>query len=72
MQSMMNEPRVVKKPHCKIIGENGDILSAINIASKALNKAGMEYAAKEMISKTLAAGSYNEVLNIIMGYVDVS
>jgi hypothetical protein len=72
MQGMMNEPGMVKKPQCKIIGENSNVFSAISIASAALNKEGMEYAAKEMTAKALDASSYNEVLGVIMGYVDVS
>lgn len=61
----------VIKPSCKLIGENGNVFNLIGLASKALKKAGLKDRCSEMQEKCFAAGSYDEVLRILMEYVEV-
>ena len=58
----------VTKPKCKF---NGNIRDLIGIASRSLRHAGLADKAKEMSEKVTRCGSYNEVLSIIMDYVEV-
>jgi hypothetical protein len=60
------------KPKCKLIGTDGNVFVLIGKASTALNQAGFKEQAKEMTDKVFACGSYNEALQIIMHYVEVS
>jgi len=55
----------------KLIGTNGNVFALIGKASQALRKAGMQGKACELQDKTMAAGSYDKALQIIMQYVEV-
>ena len=61
----------MEKPITKLVGENGNVFNLIGIASVALKNAGLRDQAKEMSKKCFEAGSYDEVLQIVMDYVDV-
>jgi hypothetical protein len=63
---------IVKKPHVRLTGEDGNVFSIIARVSKALKKAGQEDKAKEFTDKAFNAGSYDEVLRLAMTYCDVS
>ena len=60
------------KPKCQLTGEDGNVFNLIGIASRCLKRAGQPEKAKEMGEKIRGAGSYDEALNIIGQYVDVS
>jgi len=60
------------KPKCRLIGENGNIFNLMGIVSRTLKEAGETEKAEEMIQRiTSGAKSYDEVLAILMEYVDV-
>jgi hypothetical protein len=61
----------MKKPKCKMVGEDGNVFNLIGLASKALYKANKGKEAEEMKKKVFKAGSYDEALAIMMEYVDV-
>ncbi len=62
----------MEKPKCKMIGADGNVFNLIGIASKALKKSGMSEEAKEMQTRVMSCGSYNDALCIMMEYVEVS
>lgn len=61
----------MKKPVVKLIGEDGNVFSIIGRVSKALKHEGMNDKAKEFTDKTFASNSYEEVLKLVMDYVEV-
>lgn len=61
----------MKKPVCRLVGENGNVFNLIGIAAKTLVKAGLKDKADEMKNRAFHAMSYDEVLVIIGQYVDV-
>ena len=68
----VNRKVEMKKPRCKLIGEDGNIFNLIAIASETLEKSGMADKANEMYKRiTTEAQSYDEALVIIMEYVEV-
>lgn len=62
----------MKKPSCKLIGQDGNVFNLIGLCSKALKKAGLNTEVKEMQSKCFKAQSYDEALQIMMDYVEVN
>ena len=68
----MIEKTLVKKPKCELTGKDGNVFNLIGIARKSLVKAGMANEAKEMTEKCFKSGSYDEALQTIMEYCDVS
>ena len=68
------QPRMtkVKKPKCKLVGQNGNIFNLGAIAARALKEADQHTEAKEMVNRIFSkAGDYDEALRIVMEYVDV-
>ena len=61
-----------QKPDCPLIGEDGNIFNLMGIASRTLRDHGMGEQAKEMTSRIRASGSYDEALNIIGEYVNIT
>lgn len=61
----------MKKPVCRLVGENGNVFNLIGIAANTLVKAGLKDKADEMKNRALRAKSYDEVLVIIGQYVEV-
>lgn len=61
-----------KKPKVKLVGEDGNIFVLLGITAKALRKAGQEKNAKELMEKVKGCKSYDEALQLIMKYVEVS
>lgn len=59
------------KPKVKLVGEDGNVFSIIGRVAKALRGAGSPELAKEFTEKAFAAGSYDEVLQLCMKYVEV-
>lgn len=60
------------KPDCPLIGANGNIFNLMGIASKTLKEHGMSEPAEEMRNKIMASGSYEEALNILGEYVNIT
>ena len=61
----------MKKPICKLVGEDGNIYNLIALTSRVLRKAGQEDNAIEMKNRIYESKSYDEALCIIMDYVEV-
>ena len=59
-----------QKPKVKLIGRDGNAFFIIGTVRKALLKKGMEQEAKEFMEKA-TAGDYNNLLRVVMEYVDV-
>ena len=60
------------KPDCALIGEDGNIFNLMGIASRTLRENGLGDQAKEMSSRIMASGSYDEALCIIGEYVEIT
>ncbi|MCI9565228.1 MAG: hypothetical protein HFG30_04365 [Eubacterium sp.] len=62
----------ILKPDCPLIGENGNIFNLMGIASRTLKDNGMSEHAEEMRNKIMVSGSYEEALNILGEYVNIT
>jgi len=56
----------------QLTGQDGNIFNLLGIAGKALRRAGETDAEKQMCKEVFASQSYEEALNIIGRYVNVS
>lgn len=61
-----------EKPDCPLIGVDGNIFNLVGIASRTLKRNGLGDDAKEMTSRVFSCGSYEEALNIIGEYVNIT
>lgn len=61
----------IRKPECKLVGENGNIFNLTAIASNALRRDGQMQRAREMQQRIFSSHSYDEALSIISQYVEV-
>ena len=68
---MSNESKQ-SKPNCPLIGTDGNIFNLVGIASRTLKRDGLSAEANEMTSKVLKCGSYEEALEIIGEYVNIT
>ena len=68
-QEQGNPLQEKEKPHCPLIGQDGNVFNLIGVARKTLNANGFKDEAKEMSERVKASGSYNEALSIICEYV---
>ena len=59
------------KPTCILVGQDGNVFNIIGRVSASLKKAGLRDKSAEFVSKAMSAGSYDEVLQLAMKYVDV-
>lgn len=67
---MIMETEVFYKPHCKLIGEDGNVFNIIGKVSRTLKKFGYPDKAKEFTEKAMNdCKSYDEVLQLVMDYV---
>ena len=55
-----------------MIGTDGNIFSLMGIASRTLRRNGMQSEAKEMWKEITKSRSYEEALNIIGNYVEIT
>ena len=62
----------MKKPQCALIGQDGNIFNLVGIASRTLKQNGMKEEAKEMSNRVFSSHSYDEALNIIGEYVEIT
>ncbi len=68
---MINESKQ-SKPDCPLIGTDGNIFNLVGIASKTLKRNGLSTEATEMSEKVFNSGSYEEALDIIGEYVNIT
>ena len=61
-----------EKPDCELIGQDGNIFSLMEIASRTLRNNGMAEQASEMCTRIRASESYNSALCIIGEYVNIT
>lgn len=61
-----------KKPKCKLIGENGNIFNLWGIASRTLKRNGLKDECEEMGKRIQSSHSYEEALEIIGEYVEIT
>ena len=59
------------KPQCQLTGVDGNVFVIIGTVSKILKRAGLNDKAKDFRNKPMQQESYNDVLRLCMGYVDV-
>ena len=59
------------KPQCQLTGADGNVFAIIGAVNKTLEKAGLNDKAKEFSDKAMQQKSYDDVLRLCMGYVDV-
>lgn len=62
---------MAEKPICKLIGEDGNVFNIIALVRRALRKAGQNDTAEEFARRAFACQSYDEVLVLVVAYVDV-
>ena len=62
----------MKKTKCALIGQDGNIFNLVGIASRTLKQNGMKEEAKEMSNRVFSSHSYDEALNIIGEYVEIT
>jgi hypothetical protein len=60
------------KPRCKLVGTDGNVFALAGRVTSALNKAGQADQAKEFSERLWECKSYDEALQLMMKYVDVS
>ena len=60
------------KPDCPLIGADGNIFNLMSITKRTLINNDMASEAKEMCSRIYDCGSYNEALNVIGEYVNIT
>lgn len=61
-----------EKPKCALIGKDGNIFNLVGIASRTLKQNEMREQAKEMSNRVFNSKSYDEALNIIGEYVEIT
>jgi hypothetical protein len=66
----MNEDNLIRKPKCKLVGEDGNVFNIIGLVSKSLKKDGQRERAKEWQKKAIQCCSYDEVLQLLHDYVE--
>ena len=66
----MND-QIDEKPRCKLSGEDGNVFAIIANVSRTLKRAGLRDKAEEFKAKAPKAGSYDNVLQLCMEYVEV-
>lgn len=58
------------RPHCKLVGEDGNVYNVIAIVERALKKAGMHDKAKEWGELVVQCEDYDDVLRLTFSFVD--
>lgn len=55
-----------------MIGQDGNIFNLVGIASRTLREHGLSQQAKEMTQKVFECSSYEEALNVLGDYVNIT
>ena len=61
----------IKKPECKLIGEDSNVFNLLARASRTLKDNGMQKEADQMWNRATSSGSFDEALCIIGEYVTI-
>jgi len=61
----------MEKPRCKLIGEDGNVFNVIGRVRRALLDAGQDDEAREFVERAFRCASYDEVLRLVLEYVEV-
>ncbi len=61
----------MKKPACKLIGEDGNVFSIISRVCTTLRRSGQWGEAEKFKARAIKSKSYDEVLSILTDYVVV-
>lgn len=61
----------MEKPRCKLVGEDGNVFNVIGRVRRALRDAGQGERAREFVERAFRCGSYDEVLQLVLEYVEV-
>lgn len=61
----------MKKPVCKLIGENGNVFNLLGKSQRCLKENGYFKEVEEMSKRVFEASSYEEALRIMIEYVEV-
>ena len=61
-----------QKPDCPLIGQDGNIVNLMGLASRTLRENGMKEQATQMCKRITASGSYDEALCVIGEYVNIT
>lgn len=59
----------IRKPPCRLVGENGNVFNIIGLVSRALKRDGQPDRAKEFVEKAMSSSSYDEVLILLHEFV---
>lgn len=59
------------KPECPLLGKDSNIFNLMGIASRTLKENDLGEKAREMCSRIMESGSYDEALTIIGEYVTI-
>ena len=59
-----------QKPKVQLVGQNGNVFNLLGICTRALNQSGQPDEAKELKNRVMSCNSYDEVLAIMLEYVD--
>jgi len=59
------------KPECLLLGKDSNIFNLAGIASRTLKEIGLNEKAREMWSRVMDSGNYDDALNIIGEYVTI-
>jgi len=62
----------VEKTKIKLVGKDGNIFNLVGLAAKALRRDGKPEHAEVLLKEVWNCGSYDEALQTIMEYCDVS
>ena len=60
-----------RKPECTLVGEDGNVFNVIGRVRRALQDAGHDDEAREFVERAFRCGSYDEVLQLVLTYVEV-
>lgn len=58
------------RPTVRLVGTDGNVFAIIGRVRRALRDAGQEERATAFVARAWAAGSYDEVLALVLDYVD--
>jgi len=60
------------KPECELIGTDGNIFALMGRVIRTMNRAGLTDQVATMKDKVKKCGSYDEAIQVIMEYVEIT
>jgi len=58
------------RPRCRLVGTDGNVFAIIGAVKRALRDAGQHEAASDFVQRAFRSKSYDEVLALLVEYVD--